>query len=114
MLIWLNNLGMGGTAGGLTWTSRGPVFLYTEANYSAINFFFQTFLKAVSGTAYARFYNKTDSKAVASSELSTASGTHTRLRSSVIILTDGKEYVTQLGAGASSHGDIEDSRLVVK
>lgn len=60
--------------------------------------FFEAYLRAVSGLARARLFNKTDNAVVPGSEVSTTSGLRTRVRSGALTLVDGKEYVTQIGA----------------
>lgn len=89
---------------GDVWTTRGGPFLYVHANWSNVEFFYEAYFRATSGTVRARLYNLTDSVAVVGSEVSTASATHVRLRSGALVLVDGKEYVAQFGTTAGSAG----------
>lgn len=79
-------------------TEPGERRLYTAANWgSGISMYFETTVRAISGTVYARVWDDTLGVEVAGSELSTMSTSFVRLRSAALTLTDGSEYVIQLG-----------------
>lgn len=116
MLIWLNNLGMGGSSAvGVAYTTVGGSWLYTAANWGTVAFHFEAFLRATAGTVRARLYNTTDSVAVAGSEVTTAAAVFNRQRSGDIVgnLIDGKEYRAQTGIGGGDAGEIHGTWLEV-
>src|SRR3990167_4579750 len=76
-------------------------FLFTAANYGTVSVYVEVYIRAISGTAYARLYNETATAVVANSTVSTASSTFQRLRSSAITLVDGNSYRIQLGKSGS-------------
>lgn len=102
-------------AGGVTWTTLGDTFLYTATNWRRVAFWFEAKFRASAGTSYARVFDLTTSAAIANSELSTTSTTFVRLRTAVALsLTDGDEYVAQVGATAfgGDVGDIRAAKLI--
>ena len=100
---------------GVVWTSAGHpdvLFLFTSANWAKNSFLLETMIRQTSGTAQARLYNNTDGAAVASSDLSSTSGTFERKRSSAFTLTDGKEYRVQYGTTAADGGEGYGGKLI--
>ncbi len=87
----------------------GKPFPYTAADWgSAIAFYFEVYLQATTGTAYARLYDLTVTTEVDDSELSVATlvpVASTLLRSPALDLVDGHVYVGQFGVLTSS-GDV--------
>lgn len=77
------------------WTSYGRPFLYTEDNWFGTFFVFETYMRASTGTIYARVFNETDAEPVVGSQLSTIETAHIRQRTPGIFLLDGKEYRSQ-------------------
>jgi hypothetical protein len=99
----------------LAYTLVGRTFLYTAANWGAVAFYFEAFLRATVGTVRARLYNTTDSAVVASSEVTTANAVFNRQRSADISgnLVDGKEYRAQTSPGEGGAGEIHSAVVVV-
>ena len=69
-------------------------------------------MKATTGTVLARLYNLTDGTPVIGSDLSTSSLSFVRLRSGVLTLTDGKEYVAQKGKVGLNAGELQIAELI--
>jgi len=107
--LWLEY----GVPPGPSFTSYGVPFLYTAANWGAVNFYFEAFYKATTGTVYARLYNVTDSSAVANSQVSTAQVVYQRDRSAALTLTDAKTYRAQFGKEGADAGKFLGAKLVV-
>ena len=107
--LWLEY----GVPAGPAFTSYGVPFLYTLANWGAVNFYFEAYYKATTGTVYARLYNITDSSAVANSQVSTAQNTYQRDRSAALTLTDGKIYRAQFGKEGADAGKFLGAKLIV-
>lgn len=83
----------------------GDVFLFTAANYvAALDFHFEAWHRATSGTSHARLFDITLSSPVGGSTVTTTSGTLIRQRSGALTLTDGSEYRLQLGSQAGDAG----------
>jgi len=97
-------------ATGVGYTSCGVPFLYTAANWVGATFYHEVYMKATSGTVYARVYDTTSLAEVANSEVSTAETSSTRLRSSAITLTDGHIYMLQ--TGTTGAGEISGGKLI--
>lgn len=97
------------------WCEVGATFLYTAANWSVgVQFYFEAYFRAFTGTGRVRLFNKTDNTFVAGSEVSTASPVMVRMRSGPLTLVDGREYITQIAAEVNVNATaIESSRLVV-
>lgn len=98
-------------------TSYNQRFLYDTNVYDTdhLTVYFEcTAWNANAGaTTYARLYNETDGAAVENSEVTTASTTAVRLRSSGISLTNGKRYVVQLRtSNATYQADLREARLI--
>lgn len=90
----------------------GGIFLYTDANWSNTVLYFEAYFRSVSGEVVARLYNVTDDTPVADSPVSVVATSLTRVRSTVITLEDGKEYVPQLGALVGHSGIIRSTEII--
>lgn len=88
----------------------GFPFLFTSANWTSTDWRLEAFIKAISGTVWARVWNITDSVEVIT--VSTASASYVRLRSVTFTLTDGKEYSGQFGVDAGATGRGTSLRLI--
>lgn len=100
-------------AGGIVWTLLEDVKLYTSTHYpSSTTWYYEATMKATSGTACSRAYDKTLGAAVSDSEITTTSGTYTRVRSIAVTLVDGHEYQGQVGTSGADGGDVVGSRLI--
>lgn len=75
----------------------GKSFLFTAANWTSDVWYFEVFMKAVSGTVHARLHDTTTDVAVPGSEVSTTSTSYVRLRSTSFSLTDGHVYCGRFG-----------------
>lgn len=99
---------LGGTLLSECWTACiGSRFLFTEAEWEdqgVQQWFFEAFLKAVSGTVKARLFDATDGAEVLNSVVSTTSTSYVRARSVPLILVDGHEYCGQFGTQDGSTG----------
>lgn len=102
--------GIAPASGGVAYTSCGVPFLYTAANWLGAAFYHEAYMKATSGTVYARIYDVTAAAEVASSEISTAETSSTRLRSLAITLTDTHVYMLQ--TGTTGAGEIKGGQLI--
>lgn len=100
------------TPTGVTWTTVGLETLFTEGNWSNQNTYFECYIKATSGTFYARLLDTTDSTEVGGSVLTTTSATFDRLRIGPFALTDGHEYRVQTGSINSSTGELIGAQLI--
>lgn len=98
-----------------SWYTKDGVFEYTAANWTrAVAFYHEARMVASSGTVHARVYDNTAAAAVASSELSSAAASRTRLRSAALTLIDGHEYEGQVGAGAADAGEVTSKVIAVE
>ena len=99
---------------GLAFVSLDVVpFLFIAAEYGAgVGHYFQAFLRATVGVAYARLFDKTADAEVADSQVSTSSSTHTRQRSGALTLVDGNEYVPQFGLTGGDAGKKKSARVI--
>lgn len=88
----------------------GMPFLFTAVNWGSTDWRLEAFIKAVSGTVWARVWNVTDSAEVVT--VSTASTSYLRLRSATFTLTDGKEYAGQFGVDSGATGRGFSLRLI--
>lgn len=96
-----------------TWFSYGSRFLYTASNWGTVTFYLEVYMRALTGKAFARLYNETDSVPIFNSVVATKSSTHVRLRSSAITLTDGKVYRVQFGRISGDSGSFISGRIIV-
>ena len=93
--------------------SYGSPFLFTTANWGgSVQFYLEVYMRAASGTARARLYNETDGTAVASSDVTTASSSYVRVRSSSVTLVDGNVYSVQFGSNDNDGGAFRSGKLV--
>lgn len=98
----------------LSFVNYGSAFLFTEANWkSNVAAYFEVYMRATSGTVHARLWDITTASIVAGSELSTADTDFERLRSPVITLEDGHEYIVQVGKETGNAGEIKSGRVVM-
>jgi len=100
-------------ASAFTWTPAGGVFLYTRANWKAVDFHLEAYLKALAGVAYVHLKSITTSTVLPLSQINTAEAGYTRVRSDALTLVDGNEYEVELGVAAGDSGNIRSTRLVV-
>ena len=113
LLVWLNNLGMGGSpVGGVIWISLGVPFKYIAAKHIETIFYLEGYLKAISGTTNLRLYDNTLAAMVTNSDISTTESSNTRIESIALTLTDGSEYQAQVSVSASDIGSIVGAKLV--
>jgi hypothetical protein len=82
----------------------GRRFLFTDANWDARTWYFEATMRRQAGTAQAKLYDITAGADVANSEITTVSGTMTRVRSAAITLVDGHEYEVMFGATSVDEG----------
>jgi hypothetical protein len=111
------NIVAAGAPGVTYFTTDDQPWVYTAANWpSTINFYLEAFLKATSGTVYARLYDDDGAAAIANSVVSTSNVAFTRLESSAISgaddLTDGNTYRFQLGADTGASGTLKGAPCV--
>lgn len=111
-LGWLLNLDFAGGGVAITYTSEGEIRLYTAANWTGVSFALETNIRAISGTAYARMWDKTSAAAVSGSDLSTTATVKTRLRSGALTLTDTHEYESQFAHSVGGSGETWGARPI--
>ena len=93
--------------------SYGPPFLYTAANWGAVNWYLEVYLKATSAKVLAQLYDLTVSAAVANSLITVdAVYTYARQRSAALTLTDGHEYQVQFGNQDQGAGAFTGAKLI--
>lgn len=98
----------------VSYTLVGILYKHEVSQFAGTpDIYFETYMAAIAGTAFARLRNITDNTVVASSEVSTALTDLTRLRSSAITLTDAKEYRAEAGIGAGDSMEILGAVLLV-
>jgi hypothetical protein len=97
----------------VTWAEYGAPFMFTAANWTDPNPFFEVYMRATIGTVYARVFDITDGLPVVNSELSTMLGVFQRIRSVELLLTDTHEYKLQVGKLAAHSGEIISGRLII-
>jgi hypothetical protein len=95
----------------------GGSFLYTAANWGAVSFFLEVFIRSTSAKATAALYDVTAGAQVAGSTVtkdaaSDPSGNYTRLRSGAVALVDGHEYRVQFGSQDGGAGGALKATLI--
>jgi hypothetical protein len=89
----------------IIWRTHPRQYPYVSTEWGVRNaFYLDVMLKAVTGTMYARLWDKTAAAAVTGSQISTTESDWTRVRSSALALTSGNEYRVQTGLLASDQG----------
>ena len=113
-IAWMVNSGTWNpfVPGGVTWTNVGLETLFTEGNWSDQNTYFESYIKATSGTFYARLFDITNSTEVAGSVLTSTTATFDRLRAGPFDLPDSHEYRVQTGSIGGSTGELIGARLI--
>jgi len=101
-----------GKGGAETYVVFGDIQLYTDGNWSGSVFVFQGTLRASSGTALARVWDKTAAAPVAGSGISSASSIDERVRSGTITLVNGHEYQAQVAKTVGSTAYAKSCRLI--
>lgn len=96
-----------------TFTSYGLPLLFTAVNWGSVSIYLEAYVRATAGTVLARLYDDTAGAAVDGSEVSSASGSFVRLRSSALTLTDGNTYRLQFGRVVSAAGEFLGGKLVI-
>lgn len=94
-------------------TLYGAPFRYDSANWGTVNFYLEVYMKATTGTVYARLYNITTNSEVPDSLLSTILTSLIRLRTGALTLTNTHEYRIQFGKSGSDAGEFLGGKLVV-
>ena len=95
------------------WTEYGSPFLYTAPNWNAaVAFFLEAWMRSTGGIVRARLFDLTASAPVTNSEISTASGTNVRLRSSAVTFTDGNIVVAQFGKDSGATGTFRGAKII--
>ena len=103
----------------VSYTSAGPPWLYTSANWtSGSSIFFEAYIRQTTNKAYARLFDVDVGGAVGSSTVNTTSGSFVRLRSSALTeqsggLVDGNEYIAQFGRSGSDAGEALGAKIIV-
>ena len=98
----------------LSFVNYGSAFLFTAANWkSTVAVYFEVYMRATTGTVYARLWDVTTASVVTDSLLSTADVSFDRLRSAVISLEDGHEYIVQVGKEGADAGEVKSGRVVL-
>ena len=95
----------------LLFTTYGGIFLWTSANWGSVNIYLETYIRATTGTVYARLIDS-DNNVVTNSEVSTALTTFQRLRSNALTLVNGKTYRNQFGKAGGDAGEFLEAKLI--
>lgn len=95
------------------WTSFGPSFLYTAANWGAVTWYLEAYFRATSAKALVQLYDNTAATFVANS-LITVDGVYTfsRQRSLPLTFVDGHEYQVQFGNQDQGAGAFLSAKLI--
>ncbi len=97
-----------------TYTSQLFQNTFTPANLSTTISYFEATLKTSAGTGYAQAYNNTAAAAISSSEVSTASTSYTRVRSSSLTMpVSASELDTQVKNSATNTTSVGSSWFVI-
>ena len=98
----------------VTYTSTGPEFAYDSARWKDVDWYVEYYMRADSGTFYARLYDVTAAAAVTGSDASTTSTTPVRIRVGPVTLTNGNSYRVQRGVDTAlgDAGELINARLV--
>jgi len=96
----------------VTYTSYGLPFQYNAANWTQFKFYFEVYMRAISGTAYARLLNETDNLPVDNSVLSTTETTMQTLLTNALTLINGKPYRAQFGKIELDSGAVLGAKLI--
>lgn len=102
-----------------TYTSQNFLNQFTPTNFaSGTNaYYYEAILKTSAGTGYTQLYNATSASAITGSELSTASTSYTRARSSAItgnMPGSAKNLDSQLKNSVTNTTSVASSRLIVE
>lgn len=95
-----------------TYVTYGSSFLWTAVNWGSVNVYLEVYIRATTGTVYARLLDGNNSP-VTNSEVSTASATFQRLRSSALTLTNALTYRVQFGKAGADAGEFLGARLIM-
>lgn len=99
---------------GVTYSLSGmPFFWDTSERPSNVQPYFEVFIRAVSGTGYARLFDLTVDAPVSGSELSTTLASYQRKRVGPLTLTDQHEYMAQKGKVGSDQVATNGGRMWV-
>ena len=94
----------------------GAPFLYTAANWGAVTWYLEVYMRPTSAKAMARLYNVTAAAPVASSTITSnaadGSTAHSRQRSAALTLVDGNEYRVQYGVETGGAGGALGAKLI--
>lgn len=96
----------------MSYTSIGDVFRYDSDNWDDVDFLFEAYYRATTGTAYARLYDLTASAAVTDGELDTTETTFQRERTGALTLTNEHVYECQVGKSGSDAGEIRGAKII--
>ncbi len=102
--IAAGNAYSGNTLVGLSWTSTGKFFLFTQSEWAtAVVYQLETSFRSTDASEVGvRLYDVTAAATVSGSEITKTSTTMARHRSSALTLVDGHEYRVQVGVDGSA------------
>lgn len=96
----------------------GSVFLYTAANWGAVTWYLEVYMRSTSAKALARLCNITLAAEVSNSVVTVDAGSAgvlsvpTRVRSSALTLVDGNSYRIQYGVQDGGAGAFVSAKLI--
>jgi hypothetical protein len=100
-----------------TWHSIGTPRRYIAGDNIGLSFGMEVYMRATQGRVNARLYNVTDSLPVVGSDVFTEAPPtdFTIVRTPILVLTDGKEYVSQfaLNATGTNSGEVRGASAVI-
>jgi hypothetical protein len=95
-----------------TWNSYGVPYVHAVPSWANVTFHCEAWMRAAAGTVHYRYYNETDSAAVAGSDLSTTSATMVLQRTGSLTLLPGKTYRHQFARSVGGAGEKQYAMLL--
>ena len=90
----------------------GTLYLDTDLFKFKIALHLEVYMRATTGTVYGRLIDSANN-VVTNSEVSTASTTFQRLRSSALTLVNGETYRDQFGKAGGDAGEFLEARIIM-
>ena len=90
----------------------GTLYLDTDLFKFKIALHLEVYMRATTGTVYGRLIDSANN-VVTNSEVSTASTTFQRLRSSALTLVNGETYRNQFGKAGGDAGEFLEARIIM-
>jgi Fe-S-cluster containining protein len=96
----------------IQYASYGTVFYYNKEQWDDVAFYFESYMKATSGTAYGKLWDLTDNKNVDNSVINSNSPSYSRKRSNRIYFEHDHLYEARFGCEVGDGGAFMGAKVV--